>query len=141
MRFKPVVRTVTQETIDAYEEILRIGNPLHIDEEYVKTTPFGGIIAHGMMVLAYVSEVMAQAFGDGWYCGGELDTTFVLPVRPGDTITTSVRATDQKAVGGDTYVLCEIYSENQKGQKVLSGIGSARVAAPIAGLPQAPPSA
>lgn len=126
MELEPVIRIVTRRTIDAYEEILGIGNPLHFDEEYASKTPFGGIIAHGMMSLAYISEMMGRTLAEGWYEGGELDTTFILPVRPGDTITTRGRITGQKEVNGETYVVCEVYCENQKGQKVLRGTAAAR---------------
>lgn len=129
MRLEPIVRTVTQETIDAYEEILGIGNPLHFDEEYASRTPFGGIIAHGMMGLAYVSEMMARSFGDGWYHGGKLDTTFVQPVRPGDTVTTRGQITGQTTVEGETYVVCEVLCETQEGERVMSGTALAKMAA------------
>ena len=39
-------------------------NPLHTDPAFAATTQFGGTIAHGMLVLAYVSELMTAAFGD-----------------------------------------------------------------------------
>ena len=127
MQLEPIVRTVTRKTIDAYEQILGIGNPLHFDEEYASTTSFGGIIAHGMMSLAYISEMMGRTFGKGWYEGGELDTTFMLPVRPGDIITTRGRIIDQRQANGENHSVCEVYCENQKGEKVLTGTAVARV--------------
>jgi 3-hydroxybutyryl-CoA dehydratase len=130
-RLGPVVRTVTYKTIEQYEEILGIGNPLHLDEDYARKTPFGGIIAHGMMSLAYVSEMMSQAFGQGWYEGGELDTTFVLPVRPGDTITTWGTLSEQRRSGGRVHATYDVFCDNQKGENVLVGTAEAIVS----GLP------
>jgi 3-hydroxybutyryl-CoA dehydratase len=132
----PIVRTVTLDTIADYEEILGIGNPLHFDEEYARATPFGGIIAHGMMSLAYVSEMMARTFGRGWYEAGELDTTFVRAVRPGDTITTRGKITGQRSTSEETFVVCEIYCENQLGERVLEGTAQARAAGPVEGIPE-----
>jgi 3-hydroxybutyryl-CoA dehydratase len=126
VELKPVVRTVTHETIDAYEEILGIGNPLHFDEEYASQSVFRGIIAHGMMSLAYISEMMSAAFGKGWYTGGELETTFTLPIRPGDTITARGRVVGERLIEGETCVVCEVCCENQKGEKVLRGMATAR---------------
>lgn len=126
MQLEPIVRAVTRKRIDAYEQILGIGNPLHFDEEYASKTPFGGIIAQGMLVLAYVSEMMTRAFAEGWYEGGEMVTTFLLPVRPGDTITARGRIMGQKEVNGETYVICEVYCDNEKAERVLSGTVSAR---------------
>ncbi len=132
----PIVRTVTLDTTADYEEILGIGNPLHLDEEYARETPFGGIIAHGMISLAYVSEMMAQAFGRGWYEAGELDTTFVRAIRPGDTIITSGKVTGQRRTSEETLVVCEIYCENQLGERVLEGTAQARAAGPVQGIPE-----
>jgi 3-hydroxybutyryl-CoA dehydratase len=132
----PIVRSVTRDTIDDYEEILCIGNPLHFDEEYARETPFGGIIAHGMMSLAYVSEMMAQAFGKGWYEAGELDTTFVRAVRPGDTIITRGRIMGQRRMSGATHVVCDVYCENQMGERVLEGTAEARTVESIHGIPE-----
>lgn len=132
----PIIRTVTRDTIADYEEILGIGNPLHLDEEYARETPFGGIIAHGMMSLAYVSEMMAQAFGRGWYEAGELDTTFVRAVRPGDTIITRGKITGQRRTSEQTHVVCEVYCENQMGERVLEGTAQARAAGLVQGIPE-----
>jgi 3-hydroxybutyryl-CoA dehydratase len=138
LRLGPLTRTVTYKTIEQYEEILGIGNPLHFDEDYARETSFGGIIAHGMMGLAYVSEMMSQAFGKGWYEGGELDTTFVLPVRPGDTITTWGRMSGQRRSEGRVHVACDVFCENQKGENVLVGTAQASVAELISGVPELP---
>ncbi len=132
----PIIRTVTRDTIADYEEILGIGNPLHLDEEYARETPFGGIIAHGMMSLAYVSEMMAQAFGRGWYEAGELDTTFVRAVRPGDTIITRGKITGQRRTSEQTHVVCEVYCENQMGERVLEATAQARAAGLVQGIPE-----
>ena len=138
LQLGPIVRTVTRDTIAGYEEILGIGNPLHFDEDYARETPFGGIIAHGMMSLAYVSEMMAEAFGAGWYESGELDTTFVRPVRPGDTITTWGTAERNMGGEGQIRMVCEVYCENQMGELVLKGKATARASAPIPGVPTLP---
>ena len=132
----PLVRTVTAQTIEEYEEILGIGNPLHLDSAFAQASLFKGAIAHGMMMLAYVSEMMAGAFADGWYEGGELDTTFVRPVKPGDTITTWGTITGQRPEQGGVTAVCEVHCENQKGEAVLKGTALAHAYQVIAGVPK-----
>ncbi len=51
-------------------------NPIHVDESFAAQTPFGGTIAHGMLILAYVSEMMTLAFGQSWLSGGKLSVKF-----------------------------------------------------------------
>ena len=138
LRLGPIVRTITRRTIEQYEEILGIGNPLHFDEDYARETPFGGTIAHGMMSLAYVSEMMSQAFGKGWYEGGEVVTTFVLPVRPGDTITTWGRISGQRRGESQVHATCDVFCENQNGENVLVGTAEASMAEFISGVPELP---
>ena len=38
---------VTKEKVAAFAEISGDHNPIHLDEAYAATTPFGGCIAHG----------------------------------------------------------------------------------------------
>lgn len=87
----PLERRVSQEAINRYAEATGDFNPIHVDEDYARRTPFGGTIAHGMLVLAYLSEAMTAAFGRSWWEGGRLKVRFKGPARPGDTLTVSVR--------------------------------------------------
>jgi 3-hydroxybutyryl-CoA dehydratase len=65
-------------------------NPAHIDEEYAKTTMFGGRIAHGMLSASFISAVLGnQMPGNGCiYVSQTLK--FKAPVRPGDTVKATV---------------------------------------------------
>ena len=85
----PVVRHITQEKINLYAEASGDFNPIHVDESFARKTPLGGTIAHGMLNLAYVSEMMTSAFGRNWLAEGKLRARFKDPARPGDTLTIS----------------------------------------------------
>ncbi|MBI1886525.1 MAG: MaoC family dehydratase [Chloroflexi bacterium] len=112
-----VVRYVTQEKINRYARASGDGNPLHTDPEYAARTRFGGTIAHGLLVLAYVSEMLTAAFGERWPNGGRLKSRFRAPARPGDTLTVSGEV--QKADGVRT--LCRIEVRNQAGEVLVDG--------------------
>jgi 3-hydroxybutyryl-CoA dehydratase len=88
-RPQPVVRSLTQAQVDAYANASDDHNPIHVDPEYARTTPFGGTIAHGMLVLALIGEMMFAAFGQNWLTSGKLKVRFKAPTRPGDTVTAS----------------------------------------------------
>ncbi|TAK65754.1 MAG: acyl dehydratase [Dehalococcoidia bacterium] len=85
----PVVRTITQAQIDAYAEASGDHNPIHVDPAFAAATPFAGTIAHGMLVLALIGEMMFRAFGERWLASGKLKVRFKAPTRPGDTVTAS----------------------------------------------------
>lgn len=113
----PVIREITQEKINRYAGASGDHNPLHVDPEFAATTQFGGTIAHGMLMLGYISSMMTAAFGRRWLEGGRLKVRFRAPARPGDTVTTSgtVVATDGRQAS------CEIECRNQHGEVLISG--------------------
>ncbi len=118
-------KMVTQENINLYAEASRDFNPIHIDEEFAKKTPLGGTIAHGMLILAYVSQGMSAAFGRSWLAGGKLDVRFKAPARPGDTITVSGRISSIEKEGDQILIHCDVLCQNQNGESVI--IGEAKV--------------
>ena len=112
-----VVREVTQLKIDRYAEASGDHNPLHVDPAFAATTQFQGTIVHGMLVLAYLSEMLTGAFGQRWLDAGRLKIRFRAPARPGDTITSTGTVT---RVEGEN-VSCNIESRNQTGEVLISG--------------------
>jgi len=118
-----VTKTLTQEKIDRYADASGDHNPLHIDAAYAATTQFGGTIAHGMLVLAYLSEMMTASFGGAWAGSGGLKVRFRGAARPGDTVTAAGRVikTDGEKV------VCEVECRNQNGEVLISGEASVRV--------------
>jgi 3-hydroxybutyryl-CoA dehydratase len=116
-----VVKQITQKDINLYAEASGDFNPIHVDESFAAQTPLGGTIAHGMLILAYISEMMTVAFGQSWLSGGKLSVRFKAPARPGDTITTSGKIDSIEHKEGIPYVNCSIESCNQKGETVITG--------------------
>lgn len=105
----PVIE-ITQERVQRYAEITGDFNPIHVDEAFARATPFGGVIAHGMLSLNLAWEVVRTLpGGDGDL---ELDVRFRKPVRPGDR----VRARARREDGG-----WEVWIENQAGEAVIAG--------------------
>ncbi len=113
----PVVKEITQEKINRYALASGDGNPLHTDPEFAVKTMFGGTIAHGMLILAYLSEMMTAAFGRAWLSGGRLKVRFKAPARPGDTVSAVGRVV--RAEGGRT--VCEVECRNQRDEVLVSG--------------------
>lgn len=100
----PVIRhTVTQAMIDRYAEVSGDRNPLHVDPEFGRSSPFGSTIAHGLMTLAFATQAMTA-----WEPGCELDVAFIGPVRPGEEIVVTgvVRSIEDR--DGGTVAVCDI---------------------------------
>lgn len=77
---------VDQALIKRYALVSGDMNPLHLDPEFAKTTRFGRTIAHGMMILAFVSQAMSEWAEDLWETHGYLRATFVAPIFAGDEV-------------------------------------------------------
>ncbi|MBF7083675.1 MaoC family dehydratase [Desulfallas sp. Bu1-1] len=126
-QINPVSKRITQEKINKYARASGDFNPLHLDEEFARKTMFKGTIAHGLLSVAYISEMMTNWLGDDWLEGGELEVTFLLPVRPGDVITAGGRVIECVRTGSATKVVCEVYCKNQRDEMVIKGTTSCLV--------------
>jgi len=111
-----ISRQITLDKISRYADASGDHNPLHVDPEFAAATRFGGPIAHGMLVLAYVSEALTAAFGEEWLGSGRIKARFRGPARPGDTLT--VRGHVVKVDG--SLVTCVIEARNQADEVLIS---------------------
>jgi acyl dehydratase len=116
-----IKKIIRQEKIIQYARASKDFNPIHIDEEYARQTPLGGTVAHGMLVLAYVSQMMTAAFGRDWVSGGRLSVRFKAPARPGDTITVGGRICRVEKSAGRKLISCDVLCQNQNGEAVITG--------------------
>ena len=123
----PVVRHITQEKISLYAEASGDFNPIHVDESFAATTPFGGTIAHGMLTLAYVSEMMTSAFGESWLSGGKIRAKFKDSARPGDTVTVTGKIDCIEQKSDVSYANCIFECHNQKGGTIVAGEATVRL--------------
>lgn len=53
---------VTQADVNAYAEVSRDHNPIHVDPEAAARSPFGQTVAHGYLTLSLVVPLMAEVF-------------------------------------------------------------------------------
>jgi 3-hydroxybutyryl-CoA dehydratase len=120
-------KNIAQAEINLYAEASRDFNPIHIDAEFARKTPLGGAIAHGMLILAYVSQMLTQAFGQHWLTGGKLNVRFKAPARPGDIITVSGHIKNIRKADPETTVSCDVLCANQKGETVITGEAIVRI--------------
>jgi 3-hydroxybutyryl-CoA dehydratase len=114
-------KTVMQEHILLYAKASHDFNPIHIDPDFARTTALGGTVAHGMLVLAYISQFMSAAFGIPWLTGGKLDIRFKEAARPGDNLTVNGNITKIDNEGNVKTVRCDIACKNQDDKIILSG--------------------
>ncbi|MBL4596840.1 MAG: MaoC family dehydratase [Robiginitomaculum sp.] len=83
---REVTHTVSEQDVDDFARISGDYNPLHMDEEYAKTTPFGGRIAHGALTASYISAILGNDLPGPGAVFTTLELKFRAPVRIGDTV-------------------------------------------------------
>jgi 3-hydroxybutyryl-CoA dehydratase len=104
--------------IEAFAEVSGDTNPVHLDEAYAKTTPFGGRIAHGMLSAAYISAVLGTRLPGPGAIYLSQSMRFRRPVKVGDPVVArvTVKALDEKRGHATLETVCEV-----NGKTVVDG--------------------
>ena len=126
MDFPRLGKVITAEKMARYSGA---GN-IHSDDAKAKSSGLGGAIVQGGQLVGYLDEMMVRLLGDGFVRGGEISVTFIQAARPGDTLTTHGTVKSTSVVDGRERVECEVWLENQRGEKLTVGTASGFVPAP-----------
>jgi 3-oxoacyl-[acyl-carrier protein] reductase len=120
-----IVKEITEADVRRFVELSGDDNPLHVDREYARSTPFKDIVVHGMIGASLVSTVIGTRLpGEGaLWMSQSFD--FALPVRLGDVLTVS--CTVLKKNERERILDLEATATNQDAATVLSGRGQVRV--------------
>ncbi|GJM03820.1 MAG: (R)-hydratase [Rhodomicrobium sp.] len=84
-------REVTEALIVAFAEVSGDTNPVHLDEEYAKTTRFKGRIAHGLLTASFLSTILGTKLPGEGSIYLHQDLVFRAPVRIGDVVLAGVK--------------------------------------------------
>lgn len=112
-------REVTDELVRAFAEVSGDFNPIHLDEEFAKTTRFGRRIAHGMLSGAFISGVLGDRLAERKIVYLSQTMKFTAPVYIGDTVTTTSTVKDIREP--KKIVTMETICTNQSGEVVVKG--------------------
>jgi len=100
-----IAKTITDADIVLFSGVSMDSNAVHMDEEFGRSTQFGGRIAHGMLSASLLSSVLGNRLpGPGTiYLSQSL--RFRAPVRPGDTV--HARVTVKEVIAGKARVVLD----------------------------------
>ena len=104
--------------------------PLHTDEEYAKSTPFGRLIAPGVMsfMSVWAKYLQVDFFGEELLAGKSTKIEWLKPVFADDVLTakaTITNLTKRNEKNGIAEVTIRAY--NQNGELVLTSVTEAIV--------------
>lgn len=101
-------------------------NPIHLDDEQARSGGLPGVIAHGMLSMAFLGQALT-----GWVPQTAIrsfSARFTAMAFPGDTITCKGVVVARQVENGETLLDLELSAVNQDGRQTLAG--NARVALP-----------
>jgi acyl dehydratase len=120
-----VMPSITRTQIVKYAGASGDFNPIHHDELYAIRAGNDRVFAMGMMSAGFLSHMITDWVGDGNL--RKYRVRFGRQVWPGDTITCKGRITRKYTEGGKNYMEAEVFAENQRAEKVITGTIMAEV--------------
>ena len=100
-------------------------NLIHTDDETARAVGLEGVIAHGMLSMAFLGEYLC------WLAGPEsvrrVSVRFVEMVRPGDILTCRGRVKERTTADGGMRLELEVWTENQRAERVTVGEAEVQV--------------
>ncbi|MFJ8259547.1 MaoC family dehydratase [Peribacillus asahii] len=113
------IKTITDSDISQFAGLTGDINPIHLDEEFAKETPFKERIAHGLLTGSFISTVIGTKLPGVNSIYLSQNFKFTAPVKIGDTIKATVEVVekrdDKKIIKLKTQVL------NQHEEMVVDG--------------------
>jgi acyl dehydratase len=120
----PLVKpAITQDQLRLYSEASGDYNPIHLNEQAARRVGLDGVIAHGMLSMAFLGQFVSQQIAD--IPGARIEhlkARFQNMVRLGDTLTyqgiIKAQTTNDDL---SQSIAVECWAQNQKGDKVTTG--------------------
>lgn len=98
-------------------------NPLHTDPAVGEAVGTGGIIAHGMLIMGFVGQMLSDYVGPTAL--RKFNVRFKGMTHLGDTITCSGTVTEKNEVNGEAIIVGKVQAADQNGDIKVSGTFSA----------------
>jgi acyl dehydratase len=102
---------ITQERLREYAEVSGDFNPIHLSDEAARAAGLPGVIAHGMLIAAFIAE-RALSWGGVGLRVAHIQTRFRAMTRLGDEISVGGRVAGSSP---DGFTL-ELSARNQKAE-------------------------
>ncbi|MBI5120664.1 MAG: MaoC family dehydratase [Rhodospirillales bacterium] len=97
-------------------------NPIHVDEEAAKAGGLPGCIAHGMLTMAFLGQLLTDVVPS--HRIRSFSGRFTSMAFPGDSITCQGKVAAKTEEAGEKIVMLELAALNQKGEVLMAGTAS-----------------
>lgn len=119
----PLVKPpISQEQLRRYAAASGDYNPIHLDSEAARRVGLDGVIAHGMLSMAFLGQFVNQQIADEPGARvGKLKVRYIGMVRPGDTLTCLGKVSARAEGENETAITLECWAQNQRGEQMTTG--------------------
>lgn len=114
-----ILPPITRQTLAVYCGASGDHNPVHVDLDFARAAGLGDVLAHGMLIMAYMSRCLTA-----WVPPEALrsfDTRFLAITRIGDQITCAGHVVEKFADAGESRVRVVITARDQRGEIKTQG--------------------
>jgi 3-hydroxybutyryl-CoA dehydratase len=112
-------KTITETDVYLFAGISGDFNPMHVNEEFAKMTPFKTRIAHGALPQSLIAPVLGTKLPGLGTVAVEISCRFKAPTFFGDTVT--AKATVSEKMEEKRWVRMALTWTNQRGEKIAEG--------------------
>lgn len=115
-------RVVTLEMCEAFSGPVR---NYHTDREMAQALGFPDVVVQGMLSVCLLAELMTQAFGIGFFCGGQMSLNLVNVLWGGEAVRAAGRIRDEIPEGSRVRVVTDVWCAKDDGTPTIIGTASA----------------
>ena len=105
---------VTPHMVETFAEITGDKNPVHLDEDFAKNTMFKKRIAHGILVVGYISAVLGMEFPGPGTIYMKQDTKFMRPVYIGEEIILKITVKEKIDEKSRLIIMTQVFNEKNE---------------------------
>ena len=95
-KFKSEPISFSQQNVTEYANASGDQNPIHTNNEFASKTIFKETIAHGMMIGAFLGEIIFLEYKDKWLENGSIDIKFKAPIFMNEKIQAFAEVTNNE---------------------------------------------
>ncbi|NPV92833.1 MAG: MaoC family dehydratase [Firmicutes bacterium] len=112
-------KTISESDVYIFAGIVGDFNPMHVNEDFSRKTPFKKRIVHGMLSASLISTVFGTELPGGSSIYLSQEVVFRAPVFIGDTLTAEVEVIEKRPEKKIIIFYTRVF--NQKGKTVVDG--------------------
>lgn len=121
MELPPLTREITRRRMVQFSGATEDWSEIHYDDEAARRAGFPrGAVTQGTLVWSILGQLMTDWIGEQGALR-RLEAQYRGMVWPGDVLTCKGVVTEKYVKNGERYVECEVWAENQNGEKVTPG--------------------